>query len=104
MARPSGQKTMKPITISAMVAGVQAGRINAVVFIFSRSFRWSGRADRCNSRWEPPGANSRSSVVEPDKPLKSPQLFDAVEGQDGEAGDQPPKGRADAERRPGPKR
>jgi hypothetical protein len=31
---------MKPITISAMVAGVQAGRISAVVFIFSRSFRW----------------------------------------------------------------
>jgi hypothetical protein len=30
---------MKPITISAMVAGVQAGRISAVVFIFSRSFR-----------------------------------------------------------------
>ncbi len=38
MARPSGQNTMKPITISAMVAGVQAGRINADVFIFSRSF------------------------------------------------------------------
>jgi hypothetical protein len=30
---------MKPITISAMVAGVHAGRINADVFIFSRSFR-----------------------------------------------------------------
>ena len=33
MARPSGQNTMKPITIRAMVAGVQAGRISAVVFI-----------------------------------------------------------------------
>jgi hypothetical protein len=31
---------MKPITISAMVAGVQAGRINAEVFIFSHSFGW----------------------------------------------------------------
>jgi hypothetical protein len=31
---------MKPMTISAMVAGVQAGRINALVFIFSQSFRW----------------------------------------------------------------
>ncbi|BCG91733.1 hypothetical protein MesoLj131a_05970 [Mesorhizobium sp. 131-2-1] len=40
MAKPSGQNTMKPITINAMVAGVQAGRINAVVFIFSQSFRW----------------------------------------------------------------
>jgi hypothetical protein len=40
MARPSGQNTMKPITINAMVAGVQAGRINAVVFMFSRSFGW----------------------------------------------------------------
>ena len=33
MARPSGQNTMKPITINAMVAGVQAGRISAVVFM-----------------------------------------------------------------------
>ena len=40
MARPSGQNTTKPSTISAMVAGVQAGRISAVVFIFSRSFSW----------------------------------------------------------------
>ncbi|GLR40608.1 hypothetical protein GCM10007880_11240 [Mesorhizobium amorphae] len=40
MAKPSGQNTMKPITINAMVAGVQAGRIKAVVFIFSQSFRW----------------------------------------------------------------
>jgi hypothetical protein len=31
---------MKPITINAMVAGVQAGRINADVFIFSHSFGW----------------------------------------------------------------
>ncbi|BCG76887.1 hypothetical protein MesoLj113b_04290 [Mesorhizobium sp. 113-3-3] len=40
MAKPSGQNTMKPITINAMVAGVQAGRINADVFIFSHSFGW----------------------------------------------------------------
>jgi hypothetical protein len=40
MARPSGQNTIKPITIRAMVAGVQAGRINADVFIFSQSFSW----------------------------------------------------------------
>ena len=33
MARPSGQNTMKPITISAMVAGVHAGRINAELVI-----------------------------------------------------------------------
>src|SRR5690606_10438602 len=38
MARPSGQNTMKPITISAMVAGVQAELINADVFMFVRSF------------------------------------------------------------------
>ena len=31
---------MKPITINAMVAGVQAGRINADVFISFQSFRW----------------------------------------------------------------
>src|SRR5690554_3304890 len=33
MARPSGQKTMKPTTIRAMVAGVHAGRIRAVLVI-----------------------------------------------------------------------
>jgi hypothetical protein len=31
---------MKPMTINAMVAGVQAGRISADVFIFSDSFGW----------------------------------------------------------------
>jgi hypothetical protein len=36
---------MKPTTISAMVAGVHAGRINAEVFMFSRSFR-SRQPDR----------------------------------------------------------
>ena len=52
MARPSGQNTMKPITISAMVAGVQAGRINAVVFIFSRSFGWrQPNPAASNSKW-----------------------------------------------------
>jgi hypothetical protein len=30
---------MKPSTISAIVAGVQAGRISALVVIFSGSFR-----------------------------------------------------------------
>src|SRR5688572_3204970 len=40
MARPSGQNTMKPITIRAMVAGVHAGRISADVLMFSRSFRF----------------------------------------------------------------
>ena len=34
---------MKPMTISAMVAGVQAGRIRAVVFIFSRSFDYGSQ-------------------------------------------------------------
>ena len=33
MARPSGQNTMKPMTIKAMVAGVHAGRISAVFVI-----------------------------------------------------------------------
>jgi hypothetical protein len=45
MAKPSGQNTMKPTTISAMVAGVHAGRISAEVFMFSRSFR-SRQPDR----------------------------------------------------------
>jgi hypothetical protein len=39
---------MKPITISAMVAGVHAGRINAEVFIFSRSFSWTVTSDCWN--------------------------------------------------------
>jgi len=52
MARPSGQNTTKPSTISAMVAGVQAGRISAVVFIFSRSFSWRQPFFGCpESKW-----------------------------------------------------
>jgi hypothetical protein len=41
---------MKPITIKAMVAGVQAGRISAFVFIFSRSFRWEQPCHGCFDR------------------------------------------------------
>src|SRR5687768_11466594 len=50
MARPSGQNTMKPITISAMVAGVQAGRISAVVFISLPFLRLEAANFDCSNR------------------------------------------------------
>jgi hypothetical protein len=42
---------MKPITINAMVAGVQAGRISAFVFMFSRSFQLQAAACGCFNRY-----------------------------------------------------
>src|SRR4051812_193149 len=71
MARPSGQKTMKPSTIRPMVAGVQAGRISALVFIFSRSFSWTANLCGCTeSKWRREFRDSRLVRPKPDKPLK----------------------------------
>jgi hypothetical protein len=60
---------MKPITIKAMVAGVQAGRISAVVFIFSRSFSWRQPILLLESKWEDKNGYSRHSPLKPNKKL-----------------------------------
>src|SRR5690242_17181297 len=99
MARPSGQNTTKPSTMRAMVAGVHAGRINAVVFIVSRSFGSRQHDLLLISTWEAEKGDSRDRQIQPDKTLNSLSFFKRVKTEYREPCEQAPKGRADAEQR-----
>jgi hypothetical protein len=61
---------MKPMTISAMVAGVQAGRINAVVFISPNPSVGDSRSGCVESKWEGEIGDSRQVRPKPAKHLK----------------------------------
>jgi len=58
------------MTINAMVAGVQAGRISADVFIFSDSFGWRQPSGCVESKWDRENGDSRQLQPKPDKGLK----------------------------------
>jgi hypothetical protein len=61
---------MKPITINAMVAGVQAGRINADVFISPIPSVGDSQIGCVESKWDGKNGDSRQCRPKPDKPLK----------------------------------
>jgi hypothetical protein len=61
---------MKPMTINAMVAGVQAGRINAVVFISPNPSIGDSQTGCVESKWEGGIGDSRQVRPKPAKHLK----------------------------------